>query len=661
MDDDIELYSPLSDGFSFADMGSASGSEMGSRASSVYSAPSYALDVAGHLSSPQVTSRLPMLHNFDSELGVAGASNPVARGGSPFPNALHFEGGGGYALHTSRRGDTPSHPRPSTPHHPQTRGPSLLQVLAKATHDDLVRAGNRAYNEMVIRSDTWKEAHQQLLASIQSAQQAQASASPGMPALPFIPDESSLTDRCLDRSKYPHVLLWEHQTYKDRISGKNSDAADPTEAVQPKPQGKIQMLEGENVMMDFVEDEYGVPVTAKIAETWGKVVLSALRYFRHSVYTAYPILMLCEGHWKLHAIATALYRNPNKSTIKLEDDAPVKRKNTRSKRASSPSDPATSKKLKLSSPPLGHSLLHPTAPSISTAMHSALPAPGTSSLPTVISISAPLAPTAHNIPPPPAPPPPSASPPATPPSAPLPAVPPPAVSPPAAPPVTTPPLAASPPAAPQPAGPPPTISPPVVPAVPLPTAPPLTTPILAASLGTGSADKPPYPAEMESTPRVPLHPLAVAYSTGGPSDRATHSAPPDTAISQTELGRAVPEGFVPVQFASPLTGLFGTQMSAPSLSLTLVEPGAGFASSSSSTLPPAIATPLPLAGPSSHAKKLPAGTTKLWITASNTPRNLCAIQYKAMHPNATTAEFAAHWDRLQKESSEAKKAEKQRR
>ncbi|KDQ57309.1 hypothetical protein JAAARDRAFT_47889 [Jaapia argillacea MUCL 33604] len=238
--------------------------------------------------------------------------------------------------------------------------PNCMQIIRDATHDNLTQAGNTAYLASQAQVATWKEAYELLLRVVPQNSSEASNIMPGSHRA--IPAVNSLNGPWQEED-FPQINFWTLQKYEER----EVPAKDVAEGSTPNPRGNVRLKEGVNVMMKHVEDWNGIVITASIAaglrdyiraelrgmdelemlpDTWGKITLLALQHFRTKIYQGYPYLQLCENHWKLHAIMTKIYPNhPRKgSAVKAEEGS--EQSGSRKGKRSSALDSGSRKKSK---------------------------------------------------------------------------------------------------------------------------------------------------------------------------------------------------------------------------------------------------------------------------------------------------------------------------
>lgn len=136
---------------------------------------------------------------------------------------------------------------------------------------------------------------------------------------------SSVTPPSLLQLDYPLVKYWERKVWKS-VACTRKD----TSEVQTKSgsRGGTRSSKGENVMMLYIEDANGSPIDGNIAsgmrdfarsiwrslydrgiapETWGQATKEVRGEYCREMESEYPVLRLCNNHWKANAVATAIY------------------------------------------------------------------------------------------------------------------------------------------------------------------------------------------------------------------------------------------------------------------------------------------------------------------------------------------------------------------
>ena len=129
----------------------------------------------------------------------------------------------------------------------------------------------------------------------------------------------------LSQMDYPLVKFWEKKSWKN-FSSTRKDASE----VETKAgaRGGTRSSRGENVMMLYVEDASGTPIDGNIAsgmrdlarsiwrslyergiapETWGQATKEVREEYFQDMESNYPVLRLCDNHWKANSLATTIY------------------------------------------------------------------------------------------------------------------------------------------------------------------------------------------------------------------------------------------------------------------------------------------------------------------------------------------------------------------
>lgn len=147
------------------------------------------------------------------------------------------------------------------------------------------------------------------------------------------------------KSDYPRILYWQQNTYKNR----KKNGVSSVETVRGA-KGGGRAAQGINVGMLWIETEDGEIIDGHLAadmrrharsiwrqfvlagvapEKWGQAGVQVQTLFIVEMETRYPVLALCDDHWKARKIATGFYpsfyqRNRDGlKSIKSEEDSDV--------------------------------------------------------------------------------------------------------------------------------------------------------------------------------------------------------------------------------------------------------------------------------------------------------------------------------------------------
>lgn len=145
--------------------------------------------------------------------------------------------------------------------------------------------------------------------------------------------------------RFPNIKFWTQQDYNARLKSKkvNSDVIDVD---KPKPlRGSSRKNEGENVSMDYIEQEDGSIIDghatsairdylrlvfnemgSRIPEKWSLIGISERQYVFSQLYKQFPYLLLCLDEWKpvylagraLSSYHATLKKRGNRQNIKNE-------------------------------------------------------------------------------------------------------------------------------------------------------------------------------------------------------------------------------------------------------------------------------------------------------------------------------------------------------
>ncbi len=213
---------------------------------------------------------------------------------------------------------------------------SLPRALSDATHEMLIRAGNRAHIEIfarltkasaeleTVKSDTpscfkstlraqllipfvgvYRQVYKDIVAALPEAVNgARGYLNPG-PSLPFPRKED-----------HPGVKFWTRSEYDAVIARARATTTKPS---VPK-RGRIKVTDEPSDKPELIEDEYRNPVSTSTAASirecmrqhwqtlhnkgrlppnFSAADSEVLHWFRNQMYREFPNLMLCDFHWKL--------------------------------------------------------------------------------------------------------------------------------------------------------------------------------------------------------------------------------------------------------------------------------------------------------------------------------------------------------------------------
>ena len=126
-------------------------------------------------------------------------------------------------------------------------------------------------------------------------------------------------------SDFPLVIFWTKRAWRKHEGGKK----DSTELVaQSGQRGGARSAQGENVMMQFIQNDDGTTIDGTLAaemrefarslwrgfhsrnatpEKWGDTSKDIREEYYHQMENEFFPLRLCDNHWKSQAIATSIY------------------------------------------------------------------------------------------------------------------------------------------------------------------------------------------------------------------------------------------------------------------------------------------------------------------------------------------------------------------
>jgi hypothetical protein len=136
------------------------------------------------------------------------------------------------------------------------------------------------------------------------------------------PDASS---DFLAPSDFPYIRYWMKHGWKKHLKEtKDSSPLEPSTGTR----GGSRAAEGENVMMQYIEEADGTPISAEKAsqirgrarsiwigfypwglapDVWGDASKEARDQYYCEMEKHFPVLRYCENHWKAQAVATSIY------------------------------------------------------------------------------------------------------------------------------------------------------------------------------------------------------------------------------------------------------------------------------------------------------------------------------------------------------------------
>ncbi|KAG6807409.1 hypothetical protein H0H92_007647, partial [Tricholoma furcatifolium] len=135
---------------------------------------------------------------------------------------------------------------------------------------------------------------------------------------------------------YPNIKYWyKYQWLADKQALK--DSGDSKKCAK----GRARQAQGVNVMLRYIEDSNGKVVDGFMAQkirklartiwqsfaesgilpsTWGKASREANHQYRKEMERAFPVLALCDDHWKVDTIATEAYPSWYSSRFRIKEE-----------------------------------------------------------------------------------------------------------------------------------------------------------------------------------------------------------------------------------------------------------------------------------------------------------------------------------------------------
>jgi hypothetical protein len=128
------------------------------------------------------------------------------------------------------------------------------------------------------------------------------------------------------QSDYPRIKFWNKLDWKNFENARRDSSG--LEVKNTGRGGGTRSSKGENVMMLYIEDADGLPVSGTIAggirdfarsiwrgfyslgvapEKWGDAMPEVRSKYCNEMENAFEVLQYCANHWKAHAVATLIY------------------------------------------------------------------------------------------------------------------------------------------------------------------------------------------------------------------------------------------------------------------------------------------------------------------------------------------------------------------
>ncbi|KAJ7741149.1 hypothetical protein DFH07DRAFT_965039 [Mycena maculata] len=217
-------------------------------------------------------------------------------------------------------------------------------LVASASHSDLVSRGNMTYITLYRSNQILQEQFNSLQASFVSLTQSLTktattiSPAPMPSASPFALPAGDTSLALPDLKEYPQVRFWSRKKYtvtKDtKTTTLNSTSA---------KRGSSRIVDDVNVMHRYLEKEDGSIVSgreaqemrrtqasifveiktksrADLPQRWGEASLTVRNYHRSQMYSHHPILRLCNAHWKVDKMATDAYSSWYKKNVRKKEN-----------------------------------------------------------------------------------------------------------------------------------------------------------------------------------------------------------------------------------------------------------------------------------------------------------------------------------------------------
>ncbi|KAJ7246890.1 hypothetical protein B0H12DRAFT_1073053 [Mycena haematopus] len=237
---------------------------------------------------------------------------------------------------------------------------SMQAAIASASHFDLLSAQNQAYKNLLDSYNNLFEQYNKLRLSF--VQHTSSSSQPVSSIVPNVPSRASATSLATtasslfsvnpgalvlaDRKEYPDVVFWTRRRFNESQKTK----AVATMNSMPGKRGRSRAAQDINVMTQYLEKTDGSIVSgneaatiratqitiwnqilqtspSNLPRTWKQASITVVNYHRAELYTAYPLLRLCESHWKADLLATTSYPSWYKKNVKSKSKStkPAKR------------------------------------------------------------------------------------------------------------------------------------------------------------------------------------------------------------------------------------------------------------------------------------------------------------------------------------------------
>ncbi|KAI0280461.1 hypothetical protein BC826DRAFT_1112138 [Russula brevipes] len=232
----------------------------------------------------------------------------------------------------------PYHPTPRTPIHdvspttPIGFSPNSYRQVVRS-HQIRLREVNEEYRRLQATHESLVETHQNLMSAYTEAikqplaqdHNAMERSTPSLVIRPYGALGPMSWLPSLEKNDYPHVKFWTKEEWR-----KSENFHKDTSELETKGAGRgaSRSSKGENVMMLYIEDANGSPISGTLAGEirdlarsvwrgfyvrgvapgkWGHVSKDVRDEFCHEMESRFEVLRYCDNHWKTHMLATSIY------------------------------------------------------------------------------------------------------------------------------------------------------------------------------------------------------------------------------------------------------------------------------------------------------------------------------------------------------------------
>ncbi|KIK04753.1 hypothetical protein K443DRAFT_120775 [Laccaria amethystina LaAM-08-1] len=199
-------------------------------------------------------------------------------------------------------------------------------LLATATEDELLRAGNVAYTWLLDAYNHTKQQYNKIDKHYRKLKASDrppisVSSAPIIPApLPLLPVTMAAdTNATVDarQQNFPKMCFWFKRDYMKFTQTKKSNDGITGLNQGTKLWGRVQLQENENKTTIKRMQE-------TMPESWGQASVTFKRFLIREVYKQFPCMRWCDNDWKVHFLATRVYSNWLKAQQKKEARTKVK-------------------------------------------------------------------------------------------------------------------------------------------------------------------------------------------------------------------------------------------------------------------------------------------------------------------------------------------------